>query len=459
MDSSTPCTRAPTKPRKELDAEVIFTGPTTPTAEGQIEVLNSLIAQRVDAIAVSANDPDALVPTLKRAMERGIKVVSYDSAVAPRGPPRAPRAVLRSAHRRNRGGADRGARAQVARARASSPWCRPRPLPPIRIPGSPKCARRWPQHPGLELVSVVYGDDVSDKSYREAVALLKQHPDLAVLVSISSVGIVATARAVEDQGLTGKVKVTGLGLPSELAGYVRERRGAEIRDLESHRSRLLRPRRSPRALRAVTMPAKPVSTGRMGEVDVRRGRRRRDEQAVHLRRQQRGGIREDLLTAGFDSVPPILTLTDIRKSFGGVRALERREPRSAARRGHRAHRRERRRKIHAGEDPLGRSSTGRGRNPLRRHAVRIAHPPAARASRHRRGAPGMPGVRQPLGGREPVRQLRSRARAGSSTGARMRARAQAVLRELDADFDADMPAGRAEHRAETRDADRARAGQ
>ena len=48
-----------------------------------------------------------------------------------------------------------------------------------------------PQHPGLELVSVVYGDDVSDKSYREAVALLKQHPDLAVLVSISSVGIVA----------------------------------------------------------------------------------------------------------------------------------------------------------------------------------------------------------------------------------------------------------------------------
>ena len=78
------------------------------------------------------------------------------------------------------------------------------------------------QHPGLEMVGVVYGDDVSDKSYREAVALIQQHPDLAVLVSISSVGIVATARAVEDQGLTGKVKVTGLGLPSELAGYVQK---------------------------------------------------------------------------------------------------------------------------------------------------------------------------------------------------------------------------------------------
>src|SRR3989337_1920096 len=51
---------------KELgDVEVIYTGPTTATAEGQIEIINSLIAQNVNAIAISANDPDALVPVLK----------------------------------------------------------------------------------------------------------------------------------------------------------------------------------------------------------------------------------------------------------------------------------------------------------------------------------------------------------------------------------------------------------
>ena len=44
------------------DVEVIYTGPTSATAEAQIEVVNSLIAQQVDAIAISANDPDALVP-------------------------------------------------------------------------------------------------------------------------------------------------------------------------------------------------------------------------------------------------------------------------------------------------------------------------------------------------------------------------------------------------------------
>jgi len=208
---------------KELDAEVIFVGPTTPTAEGQIETLNSLIAQRVDAIALSANDPDALVPTLRKAMDRGIKVISYDSAVAQAGrmahlAPSSDQLIgetvvaLTAELAPQVDGKGQGKFAVVSATPTSTnqnSW-----LAEMR--------KALPQHPGLELVNVVYGDDVSDKSYREAVALIQQHPDLAVLVSISSVGIVASARAVEDQGMTGKIKVTGLGLPSELAGYVQK---------------------------------------------------------------------------------------------------------------------------------------------------------------------------------------------------------------------------------------------
>ena len=203
----------------ELDAEVIFTGPTTPTAEGQIEVLNALIAQRVDAIAVSANDPDALVPTLKKAMDRGIAVISFDSGVAPAG---------RVVHLAPSSDQLIG-ETVVALTAELSPDGKGKFAVVSATPTSTnqnswllEMRKALPQHPGLEMVSVVYGDDVSDKSYRETVALLKQHPDLAVVVSISSVGIVAAARAVEDQGLSGKVKVTGLGLPSELAGYVQK---------------------------------------------------------------------------------------------------------------------------------------------------------------------------------------------------------------------------------------------
>jgi rhamnose transport system substrate-binding protein len=67
---------------KELkNVEIIYTGPAKATAEGQIEIVNSLIAQKVSAIVISANDPDALAPALKRAMDRGIKVISFDSGV------------------------------------------------------------------------------------------------------------------------------------------------------------------------------------------------------------------------------------------------------------------------------------------------------------------------------------------------------------------------------------------
>jgi len=251
---------------KELDVEVIFVGPTTPTAEGQIETLNSLIAQRVDAIAISANDPDALVPSLKKALARGIKVVSYDSAVAQPGrlvhlAPSSDQLIgetvvaLTAELAPQVEGKGKGKFAVVSATPTSTnqnSW-----LAEMR--------KALAQHPGLEMVSVVYGDDVSDKSYREAVALIQQHPDLAVIVSISSVGIVASARAVEDQGLTGKIKVTGLGLPSELAGYVQKGVVPKFAiwnpiDLGYTATQI-----ATRLARGAD-PGKPIAAGRMGEV-------------------------------------------------------------------------------------------------------------------------------------------------------------------------------------------------
>src|SRR6218665_2809162 len=67
---------------KEIkNIEIIYTGPAKPTPEGQIEIINALISQKVAAIVISANDPDALAPSLKRAMGRGSKVLSFDSGV------------------------------------------------------------------------------------------------------------------------------------------------------------------------------------------------------------------------------------------------------------------------------------------------------------------------------------------------------------------------------------------
>jgi rhamnose transport system substrate-binding protein len=200
------------------NVELVFTGPTSTTAEGQIEIVNSLISQRVAAIAISANDPDALVPALKKAMQRGIKVLSYDSAVAKDG---------RSVHLSPSSDPLIGETC-LQLAAAATPDGKGRIAILSATPTSTN-QNTWiaamkqalPAHPGLEIVTTVYGDDLADKSYREAVALLKRYPDLNAIVVPSSVGIVAAAKAVEDEGKVGKVYVTGLGLPSELAGHVK----------------------------------------------------------------------------------------------------------------------------------------------------------------------------------------------------------------------------------------------
>jgi len=199
------------------DTRIIFTGPTTPTAEGQIDVINALIAQHVDVIAVSANDYDALVPVLRRAQKRGVQVISFDSAVAPEG---------RRVHLAPSSD-DLIGRACLRLAGAAMPGGKGRFAVLSATPTSTN-QNAWiaamraalPDFPGLELVTVVYGDDLADKSYRETVALLQQYPDLRVIVAPSSVAIVAAAKAIEDQGALGRVFVTGLGLPSELEGHI-----------------------------------------------------------------------------------------------------------------------------------------------------------------------------------------------------------------------------------------------
>ncbi|MCB8874048.1 rhamnose ABC transporter substrate-binding protein [Acidisoma silvae] len=199
------------------NVKIIFTGPTSTTAEGQIEVIQSLIDQHVDAIAISANDPDALVPICKRAMARGIKVISYDSAVGQDGrivhvAPSSDELIGQAL--------DKLAAAAAPDGKGKFAIVSATPTSTNQNAWIAVMKKYLSQYPGLELVSTVYGNDLADDSYREATALLQKYPDLKVIVSPSSVGIVASAKAVEDAKKVGQVYVTGLGLPSECAGHV-----------------------------------------------------------------------------------------------------------------------------------------------------------------------------------------------------------------------------------------------
>jgi rhamnose transport system substrate-binding protein len=71
----------------------------------------------------------------------------------------------------------------------------------------------------IQLVDVVYGDDQSEVSYNRALALVDKHPNLGVIMAPTTVGIQAAAKAMQDEGLCEKVRVSGLGLPSEMVSY------------------------------------------------------------------------------------------------------------------------------------------------------------------------------------------------------------------------------------------------
>ena len=203
---------------KELgDVDIIYTGPTTTTAEGQIEVINSLIAQKVDAIAVSANDADALVPALKKAMDRGIKVISWDSGVAkdgrmlhlnPSSNPLIGNMIIKLAADNLPEGGDVAVLSATATSTNQNTWIA-------------EMNKVLPNYKGINVVATVYGDDLADKSYRETQGLIQKYPNLKAIIAPTSVGIVAAAQAVTDAGKVGQINVTGLGLPSEMAGHVK----------------------------------------------------------------------------------------------------------------------------------------------------------------------------------------------------------------------------------------------
>jgi rhamnose transport system substrate-binding protein len=203
---------------KELgDVEIIYTGPTDTTAEGQIEVINALVAQGVDAIAISANDPDAVAPALKKAMERGITVISWDSGVAPEGrqmhlnPSSSAligNTIIKLAADHLPDGGEVAVLSATSTSTNQNVWIE-------------EMNKVMGNYPNITVVGTVYGDDLADKSYREAQGLMQTYPNLKAIIAPTSVGIVAAAQAVTDAGKVGQINVTGLGLPSEMAAHVK----------------------------------------------------------------------------------------------------------------------------------------------------------------------------------------------------------------------------------------------
>jgi rhamnose transport system substrate-binding protein len=204
----------------ELDMTVEVVGPAQAGATDQIPFIDSAIQQGVDAIAISPNDADALVPSLQRAMDAGITVVSVNSDMNPEGRDVAVLPtdfdelgtfLVELTAEVTGGEGDFAILSATSTAPDQNYW----------IEGMEQVLAEG-GHPGLNLVEVVYGDDAPDKSANETTALLTKYPDLDAIVAPTTVGVAAAAQIVGDSPRKGELQVTGLGTPNEMRAYVED---------------------------------------------------------------------------------------------------------------------------------------------------------------------------------------------------------------------------------------------
>jgi len=196
----------------------IIKNPESDDPEDQITIINELIDEEVDAIAIAGNDYDALEPALSAAMDAGIKVVSLDSNVNAdsrmifinqTSPQIVGETLMEAVYDISDGEGQWAILSADLKADDQNAW--------IEVM---KEVMEGDKFENLELVEIVYGNDDYVESVKQAQALLQDYPDLKVICAPTTEGIMAAARVVQDQGVAETVKVTGLGIPSEMEEFI-----------------------------------------------------------------------------------------------------------------------------------------------------------------------------------------------------------------------------------------------
>lgn len=204
----------------ELGGEFKQVGPSEGTAAAQIPFINNATGQKVQALAIAGNDPNAVAPALKRAKAAGVKVIAWDSDVASDA-----RAVfvnqatsediakvqLESVAKQMDYQGEFAILSSFPTATNQNTW--------IKIM---KEELKREKYSGMKLVKIAYGEEDDQKSFTEAQGLVRAYPKLKGIISPMTVGPPAVARAIGPTDKKGKIAITGLALPNPMRKYVED---------------------------------------------------------------------------------------------------------------------------------------------------------------------------------------------------------------------------------------------
>lgn len=206
---------------KDLGVEVIYTGPTKADAAEQVKMIEDLINQGVDAIAVAPNDPAALTPVLKKAKEKGIIVADWDT-------PADTSVVDLSIHQID----DKQYGEHIWDILVQAMGTESAEYAIITGGLSAANLNNWinagleyakTKYPNLKLVTdKVPSDEKQQIAYQKALELIKAYPNLKGIIGISTPAPIGAAQAVQEKNLQDKISVVGTALPNDSKMYLQD---------------------------------------------------------------------------------------------------------------------------------------------------------------------------------------------------------------------------------------------
>ena len=200
------------------NVKVSTDGPTEANIDDQITFIDNYITQGVNGILFAANDPVAIAPVLKKALAAGIHVVGYDA----NSQPDAREWFVNQAEFNGIGKSMIDAMAAEigedgAFAIVTSTFTTPNQARWIAEMQAYQAAC----HPKMKWLETVEAQEDNNLSFNQASTLINKYgDDLKGLFGMTSVATPASAEAVTQAGLCGKVAVVGLATPNAMKPYV-----------------------------------------------------------------------------------------------------------------------------------------------------------------------------------------------------------------------------------------------
>ncbi|WP_134494767.1 substrate-binding domain-containing protein [Microvirga pakistanensis] len=192
------------------------TGPAKADAAQQQRLIEDLVAKKVTAIAVVPMDPSSLEGVFKRAMDRGIKVITHEADTQ-----KNTLADIEAFDNKAFGARlnERMAKCMGESGKWTSFVGSLGSLTHVQwADGGAENAKKYSNMTLVDAKNESFND--ANNAYQKAKEILRKHPDIKGFQGGSAIDVIGIGRAVEEAGLQDKTCVVGLGLPQDSGKYL-----------------------------------------------------------------------------------------------------------------------------------------------------------------------------------------------------------------------------------------------